>query len=78
MINAQKILSLIPTGSLHGVLIKLHNGPTGESAVDQGEVCVDTSSKLNKYFELKKSWGCCHNSNYLLTSVVRGKNITQV
>ena len=57
MINAQKILSLIPTGSLHGVLIKLHNGPTGESAVDQGEVCADMNSKLNKYFEIKNLWG---------------------
>ena len=31
----------------------------------------------NKYFELKTSWGCRHNSNYLLIHIIHksGRNI---
>ena len=29
----------------------------------------DEKQKRNKYFELKNSWGCCPNLNYLLSSI---------
>ena len=34
--------------------------------------------RQNKYFELKNSWGCRPNSNYLPASIMLGGSITHV
>ena len=41
-------------------------------------ICKCTRTPRNKYFELKNSWGCRPNSNYLPASIMIGEGITHV